>query len=87
MKEAFEKIQNGHDPVEDEREDNGSDSAPSDDNIDLHQLYDIIYCQRKNSKKILANRFQEEKKFEKDFEALSKLVKNRIREASKESRN
>ncbi len=26
-------------------------------------------------------------KFEKDFEALSKLVKNRIREASKESRN
>ena len=46
---AFNKIQSGGDPNDDEeteesREETGSDSCPSDDNLDLKQLYDIIYC-------------------------------------------
>lgn len=43
---AFAKIQRGQDPTEDEVEsgDAGSDSCPSEDNLDLKQLYDIMYC-------------------------------------------
>lgn len=69
MTEAFEKIQKGEDPNEDEtksnleseNEDNGSDSCPSDGNLDLRELYSIIYCdQNKSNLKIQAK---------KDFEA------------------
>ena len=46
---AFEKIQRGEDPNEDETvsdADNGSDSCPSEDNVDLKDLYGVIYGER-----------------------------------------
>ena len=57
LTEAFDKIQKGDDPNDDETrsaiesgdEDNGSDSCPSDGNLDLRDLYSIIYCDQTNS--------------------------------------
>ena len=62
---SFEKIQKGEDPADDETKsrrgdgenesaDNGSESCPSDDNLDLRELYSIIYCDRNKSKEKIA---------------------------------
>jgi hypothetical protein len=50
---AFEKIQRGEDPVDEEAtpaedgslksQDGGSESCPSDDNLDMKELYNAIY--------------------------------------------
>ena len=72
--QVFDKIQKGNDPTEDEKDedDQGSDSCPSEDNIDLSQLYDIIYCQRNKTAAILANKENAEKKFARDFSVFEK---------------
>lgn len=44
--DAFEKILRGEDP-NDEEEDSGSDSNPSEDNLDFDELYDVIYLEKK----------------------------------------
>jgi len=60
LTEAFEKIQKGEDPTDEEMKsrrgdgenesvDNGSESCPSDDNLDLRELYSIIYCDKNKS--------------------------------------
>ena len=52
---AFEKIQNGEDPNDDEIQDeDGSDSAPSEGNLDLQELYGVIYCEGKKKNEKLA---------------------------------
>lgn len=66
-------------------EDAGSDSCPSDDNIDIRQLYDIMYCQRNHSAKTLREKRMVEEKFEKDFAIFKKKVQKRFRVASKDS--
>ena len=48
---AFEKIQKGEDPNDEEDKgimsiDNGSDSCPSDDNLDMKELYTAIYLEK-----------------------------------------
>ena len=51
---AFEKIQKGQDPNEEEVPDEeGSDSAPSEGNLDLQELYGVIYCDSKKKKEKL----------------------------------
>lgn len=82
----FERIQKGQDPTEDEKEDDlGSDSCPSDDNFDLKELYDIIYCQRNKSLKVLQNKEKAEKKFARDFSIFVKQVQRKVRDASRDS--
>ena len=92
LTEAFEKIKRGDDPNDEEidttsanGEDPGSDSCPSDDNIDLRQLYDIMYCQRNKSMKTLLEKKDTEEKFEKDFAKFKKKVQKKVRDASKDS--
>ena len=60
MTNAFEKIQRGEEPTDEEKaklpdipeaeaesvEDGGSDSCPSEDNLDLKELYSAIYCEK-----------------------------------------
>lgn len=65
--------------------DAGSDSCPSEDNIDLKQLYDIMYCMSNISAKTLMDKQLQEDKFEKDFAVFKKKVKRRVREASRDS--
>ena len=61
---AFEKIQKGEDPVDEERkllenqddesvEDGGSDSCPSEDNLELKQLYSAIYCEKNKANQVV----------------------------------
>jgi len=48
---AYEKIQKGEDPNDDEvQEEEGSDSAPSEGNLNLEELYGVIYCDSKKKK-------------------------------------
>lgn len=71
--QAFDKFQKGADPTEDEKEDDqGSDSCPSEDNIDVKELHDIIYCQRNTSDTTITDKEKAEKKFERDFSTFAK---------------
>jgi len=62
LEEAFNKIMKGIDPTEDEP-DSGSDSCPSEDNLDLRELYKVIYLRRKIRHKELREKETAEKKY------------------------
>ena len=82
----FDQIQRGHDPNDDEKGDeNGSDSCPSEDNFDIQELYNIIYCKRNKSSQLIQGKEKSEKKFERDFSIFIKRVTRKFRDASRDS--
>jgi hypothetical protein len=86
LTEAYEKIQSGDDPNEDEvLEENGSESCPSDGNLDLKDLYSAIYCEKKKAKDDIANKEMAETQYEQNFANFVKKVSKKIRGASKDS--
>ena len=94
---AFDKIQQGEDPndqydpmsdkeaVEGSVEDGGSDSCPSEDNIELKQLYSAIYCEKNKAKQAVEDLENIEEDYEKNFANFVKAVTKKYRDASKDS--
>ena len=88
--EAFEDIQNGKDPCDKEEADNksidnGSESCPSEDNLELKELYNVMYCEKNKCKEAITAKNMQEEHFEKDFANFVKKIHRRYRDASKES--
>ena len=82
---AFEKIQKGQDPNEEENQsDDGSASAPSEGNLDLNELYGVIYCDSKKKKEKLEAKDKAEQNYEKEFANFVKKM-HKKRNASKDS--
>ena len=83
---AFEKIQKGQDPNEEENQsDEGSASAPSEGNLDLQDLYGVIYCDSKKKKEKMEAKDRAEQNYEKEFANFVKKMHKRKRDASKDS--
>ena len=90
---AFEKIQKGEEPTEDEGKtpgendsaDDGSESCPSEGNLDLKELYSIIYCDGKKASLNIEARRSVEAQYEKEFTTFVRKIQKRCRDASKDS--
>mmetsp|Transcript_40432 Transcript_40432/g.61679 ORF Transcript_40432/g.61679 Transcript_40432/m.61679 type:complete len:157 (-) Transcript_40432:2110-2580(-) len=87
LTKAYESISKGADPVDDEisLEDDGSESCPSDDNLEMKQLYDIIYCQKNKSEEVIEKKKNLESTYYKGFTTFVKKVAKKIREVSRDS--
>jgi hypothetical protein len=86
LTQAFEKIQKGEDPNDDEPQDeDGSDSAPSDGNLDLQELYGVIYCDSKKKNEKIAAMNEAEKTYEREFTNFVKKMHKKKRDASRDS--
>ena len=87
---AFEKIQRGEDPNEDETAsvdevDNGSESCPSDDNLDLKELYGVIYGEKAKRAEQINAKAEVEAQYERDFAKFVKKMHKQARDASRDS--
>lgn len=84
---AFEKIQRGEDPNDDEEEekDIGSDSCPSEDNLELKDLYGAIYVAKDKLKENVEARQKAEETYNKEFANFVKKIHRKVRDASKDS--
>ena len=62
LESAYNKIIQGIEPNEEvnEEEDAGSDSCPSDDNLEIKELYKVIYVRKKRRARELIEREEKE---------------------------
>jgi len=62
LEQAYNLILQGKEPnlEKDKESDEGSDSSPSDDNLDIEELYTVIYVRKKYLKREIIKKLEDE---------------------------
>ncbi|CDW89042.1 zinc carboxypeptidase family protein [Stylonychia lemnae] len=87
LEQAYNLILQGKEPnieTEKQESDEGSDSSPSDDNLDIQELYTIIYVRKKYLKREIQQKIQDEQEYLKKFE---KYIKKQIKQIKRMGSN
>ena len=83
LEKAYNLILQGQEPDIDlgDPDDQGSDSCPSEDNLDIKELYEVIYVRKKWKRREIEERFEKEQEYLKKFE---RYVKKQIKQIKRQ---
>eukprot|EP00347_Sterkiella_histriomuscorum_P012087 403369941 len=85
LEKAYNLILQGQEPeLQEENFDDGSDSCPSEDNLDIKELYNVIYVRKKYHKREIESKIQTENEYLKKFE---KYVRKQIKQIKRQGSN
>ena len=83
MVQAYDCIQQNKEPELSDNEDGGSESNPSEENLDLKELYDGIYLEKNKAETAISKKKEDEDNYHKNFNNFVRSIRKRC--SSKDS--